>query len=291
LRISGTEEAKDEIKDMGEDVDDFVVRTKSKTDQIVRDYTAVASNQYKGISVLDDNGNLRDTYDILLDISKVYKEIQEEDKKTGTNRAQALIETLAGKNRSNIVASILQNGDILEEVRKSASEDYAGSADQELGKYLDSIEGKIARLQNRLQELAYYTIDSDGFKVLLDIVNSLITGVNSLAKSFGGLNVALGLISGFFLQKTGFGILPNMKGKGGWESLINNMFSGKPPVKTIQKTIFEPLEESVRVGLNSADMSGNFMEYLNGNSYAKDLITSSEAYKRLAASMTETELA
>jgi len=75
LRISGTEEAKNEIADMGEDVDDFVVRTRSKTDQIIRDYTAVASNMYKGVSVLDPNGNLRDTYDILLDISKIYSEI------------------------------------------------------------------------------------------------------------------------------------------------------------------------------------------------------------------------
>jgi len=80
---------------MGEDIDDFVVRTKSKTDSIIRDYTAVASNAYKGVSVLDANGNLRSTYDILLDIAKVYEEIQAEDKKNGTNRAQALIETLA----------------------------------------------------------------------------------------------------------------------------------------------------------------------------------------------------
>jgi hypothetical protein len=80
LRISGTEEAKDEISDMGEDVDDFVVRTKSKTDQIIRNYTAVASNMYQGVSVLDPNGNLRDTYDILLDIAEIYEEIQKEDK-------------------------------------------------------------------------------------------------------------------------------------------------------------------------------------------------------------------
>ena len=59
-----TEEAKNEIADMGEDVDDFVVKTKSKTDSIIRSYTAVASNAYKGVSVLDPNGNLRDTYDI-----------------------------------------------------------------------------------------------------------------------------------------------------------------------------------------------------------------------------------
>lgn len=96
LRIAGTEEAKEQLAEIDGQVDDFVVRTQSKTDKIIRDYTAVASNNYKGISVLDDNGNLRNTYDILLDISKVYKEIQEEDKKRGSNRAQALVEELAG---------------------------------------------------------------------------------------------------------------------------------------------------------------------------------------------------
>lgn len=81
---------------MGEDIDDFVVRTQSKTDKLIRDYTAVASNNYQGVSVLDDNGNLRDTYSILLDISKIYKEIQKEDKALGgRNRAQALVEALA----------------------------------------------------------------------------------------------------------------------------------------------------------------------------------------------------
>lgn len=109
LRIAGTEEAKNEIADLGEDIDDYVVRTKSKTDQIIRDYTAVASNNYKGVSVLDDNGNLRDTYDILLDIAKVYKEIQETDKKAGTNRANALVETLAGIVLPENMETYLQN--------------------------------------------------------------------------------------------------------------------------------------------------------------------------------------
>ena len=110
LRISGTEEAKNEIVELGEDIDDFVVRTKSKTDQLIRDYTAVASNNFKGVSVLDDNGNLRSTYDILLDISKIYKEIQDTDKQTGQNRANALVEALAGKNRSeNNIAPLYRN--------------------------------------------------------------------------------------------------------------------------------------------------------------------------------------
>jgi len=71
LRIAGTEDAKAELEELGEDTSDFIVQTQSKVDAKVRKYTATADNP-NGISVLDDNGRLRSTYDILLDISKVY---------------------------------------------------------------------------------------------------------------------------------------------------------------------------------------------------------------------------
>ena len=64
LRLAGTELSKQELQEMGEDVSDYVVRTTSKTDSDIRKYTAVASNNYQGVSVLDSRGNLRDTYDI-----------------------------------------------------------------------------------------------------------------------------------------------------------------------------------------------------------------------------------
>ena len=63
LRIAGTEEAKQQLADMGEDVDDFVVQTNSKIDAQVRNLTKTAKNP-EGISVLDDTGRLRSTYDI-----------------------------------------------------------------------------------------------------------------------------------------------------------------------------------------------------------------------------------
>ena len=213
LRISGTEEAKNEIADMGEDIDDFVVRTRSKTDQIIRDYTAVASNMYQGVSVLDPNGNLRSTYDILLDISRIYKEIQEEDKKNGTNRAQALVEQLAGKNRSNIAASILSNPKMLEDVY-NASQTSQGSAQQELDKYLDSITGKLQKTTNLLHEMAATTLDSDGLKIILDIINALLSGVAALTEEFGGLNMVIGAVSAVALQKRGLGLFGvNQEGK------------------------------------------------------------------------------
>lgn len=204
LRIAGTEEAKKELAELGEDVEDYVVQTKSKTDEIIRHYTAVASNNGKGVSVLDYNGNLRNTFDILLDISKIYKEIQEEDKKYGTNRANALVEELAGKNRSNIAASILQNGDLLESVYET-SKQSDGSAQQELDKYLDSITGKITELTNQLQELAYISLDSDALKIVVEILTQAVSFATSLVDEFGLLNIAISTVVGAIATKKGFG--------------------------------------------------------------------------------------
>ena len=100
LRIMGTEEAKKELEELGEDTSDYVVETIAKKRQIIKDYTAVASNGGKGIDILDENGNNRNMFNVMKDIGAIYDEIQEEDKKYQTNRAQALIEELAGTNYS-----------------------------------------------------------------------------------------------------------------------------------------------------------------------------------------------
>lgn len=97
LRIVGTEEAKKELEDLGEDVSDYVVQTSAKQRQAILDYTAVASNGGKGFDILDANGNYKNTYEILKGIADIYAEIQAEDKKFGTNRASALVELLAGE--------------------------------------------------------------------------------------------------------------------------------------------------------------------------------------------------
>ena len=97
LRLVGTEESEKELSAMNEEVDAFVKSTNSKKQQIIKDYTAVASNNYQGFDILDSNGNYKNTFQILLGISKVYKEIQEQDKKLGTNHAVALVEELAGE--------------------------------------------------------------------------------------------------------------------------------------------------------------------------------------------------
>lgn len=100
LRIAGTEEAKKELEELGEDTSDYVVATKAKKQQIIKDYTAVASNGGKGVDILDANGNYKNMFEIMNEIGSIYAELQAEDKKYGENRSMALIEELAGSNHS-----------------------------------------------------------------------------------------------------------------------------------------------------------------------------------------------
>ena len=199
LRLVGTSEAEEELSAMNEEVDAFVKATNSKKQQIIKDYTAVASNNYQGFDILDDNGNYKNTYEILLGIARVYREIQEQDKKLGTNHATALIEELAGKNRSNIASAILQDPDQLEAVRKSSEEAF-GSAEKELDKYLDSIDGRLQQLTNKAQELASVAIDDDLIKngitlatKFLDLVTNIVDKMGLIPTLATGIGAALSL--------------------------------------------------------------------------------------------------
>ena len=203
LRLVGTEEAEEELSAMNEEVDAFVKATNSKKQQIIKDYTAVASNNYQGFDILDSNGNYKNTYEILLGIAKVYKEIQEQDKKLGTNHATALIEELAGKNRSNIASAILQDPKQLEAIKKS-SEEAIGSAEKELNSYLDSIDGKMAQLENRAQEFWFKVIDSETIKNGIDLLSTLLKGATDFVDTVGLLPTILtGIGAGLSFKNIG----------------------------------------------------------------------------------------
>ena len=205
-----TEEAQKELAELGEETDDYVVATKAKKQQIIKDYTAVPSNNGKGVDILDENGNYRNTYSILKDISEIYSEIQKQDKAMGTNRAQALIEELAGKNRSNILSSLLTNGSLLEQV-KETSEHSDNSALEENQKYLESTEANIAQLQTQLQELATVTINSDMFKGVIDTATAFLNIVTQILDKLPLLSTAIGGLAGFKLSKAGLGKQLNIK--------------------------------------------------------------------------------
>lgn len=97
LRLTGTEESKEALEELGEEADD-VITTASKLRDTIMSATKVSSNGFKGFDIFDENGNYKSTYEILQGIADVYNEIVETDKKTGSNNVNLLLETLAGIN-------------------------------------------------------------------------------------------------------------------------------------------------------------------------------------------------
>ena len=95
LRLTGTKSAKEELEEMGEETEN-VITTQSKLRDTIKEATAVASNGFKGFDILDDNGNYKSTYEIMLGIADVYNEILETDKQFGRNNANLLLESVAG---------------------------------------------------------------------------------------------------------------------------------------------------------------------------------------------------
>ena len=323
LRIAGTKEGEEKLAAEGEDTSDYVVTTVSKKRGIIKDYTAVASNKYQGVDILDANGNYKSTFEILKEISEVYQEIQEEDKKFGTNRAAALIEELAGKNRSNIAAAILQNGELLQKVY-DYSIDSQGSAQEELDKYLDSIQGKTTQLQNKAQEFASIVIPTDMFKGVLDGANALLDVVNKILSATGGIPGVLGALVGGTLGTTGHDVISFVNylktmsssssryanvpgqvpvGSSGMFSAFPNIFGGIKSALFDQRAnvsmnvadyfsrqglLNNNVQYSVAQWRETADIIGdmNFTRFINGLDLADDaMITGTEAMEGYKASL------
>lgn len=185
LRLTGTKEGAEQLESLGEDVSDMIT-TESKLRSTIMEATKVSGNNFKGFDILDDNGNYKSTYEILLGISEVYDQIVARDKETHSNNMNLLLETLAGKNRANIAASILQNGDLLREVYEDSQVSF-GSAMEENQKYMDSISGHIAQLKNAYAELWATSINRETINFFIDLAKSVVT----VADKLGLLKTAL----------------------------------------------------------------------------------------------------
>lgn len=191
LRLTGTKEGAQSLQDSGEDIDGMIT-TVSKLRDTIKSATAVASNGFKGFDVFDKNGNYKSAYEILLGISQVYKEIVETDAKTGSNNKNLLLETIAGKNRANIAASILENPSLLEKAYKSSKYDSKDSAQQELDRYLDSIDGRLTKLQNHADKFWNAFLNTGSVKNGISLIDGFVNRVTTLVSKFGALPTILG---------------------------------------------------------------------------------------------------
>lgn len=204
MRIRGV---KSELEDAGEETEGMITNT-AKLQKQVMALTNVDGNG--GINILTETGEFKSTYNILLSISKVW------DKMSDASQA-SLLELIAGKTRGSVVASLFQNGNILESAYESAI-NSSGSAARELNTYLDSIEGRLGQLTNSIQTLWMNFLDTSAVKTFISILDVIV----KLIDKVGVLNTVVSLLmarasfkSGKFLFSPK-NILPIIKSISSW---------------------------------------------------------------------------
>ena len=155
LRIRGT--SVKELEALGEETDN-VVESTSKLQSKVK--------ALSGVDILTDSGAYKSTYEILKEIAHVWEDMSDIDQ-------AALLELLAGKNRSNTLAAILGNVEDLEGAYESAL-DAEGSAMAENEKQLNSIQGRITLFNNAVQTMWKNTLNSDAVKFFVKLGTSIV---------------------------------------------------------------------------------------------------------------------
>ena len=138
-----------------------------------------------GLTLLDTNGELKSTYDILSDLAQVFPDL--------TSKQQAYIsELVSGKRQAPVLQALMSNWQTVAEATET-SMNSMGSAVKENEKYLNSIEGRIAKFQSRLQSFWINAIDSDVIKEIISFGTTIIDILDRMNNIFGILPVTIGV--------------------------------------------------------------------------------------------------
>ena len=247
LRLTGTKTAKEELEEMGEETEN-VITTQSKLRDTIKEATAVASNGFKGFDILDENGNYKSTYEIMLGIADVYDEIAETDKQFGRNNLNLLLESVAGKNRANIAASIFQNPQLLRDAYQS-SQEANGSAMRENDKYVQSISGHLAQLTNAWQEMWANATNREFINFFIDAAKAVVNFANAVGVLPATLGLILPYIEIITRAKSGKGIVSSFLN---WANELNEAQKAAKAMKETQEGLNAVQEASVAINTAKA---------------------------------------
>lgn len=170
LRLHG---AKGELEELGEEVDENVMSVTKMQTQIL--------NLTKGaVNIFEEDGKtFRNIYDISKELSEVLPTLSGKDQ-------AALLETVAGKSRSNDILNLLTNFKMTEKAL-NAAQNAAGTAAQENAIYMDSIQGRIDSLKASWQALSADFVQSDFLKALTTSATLFLNVLDAIASKLGTL--------------------------------------------------------------------------------------------------------
>lgn len=217
MRLRGM---KGELQELGEETDSNVENLSQMQGKVL--------NLTQGkVNIFDDAGNFKSTYEIMQSIADVYDDL------TDTDKAD-LLETIAGKNRANEVAALIQNWNRVTQATKSA-ENSTGSAMEEQEKYADSLQGRLNSLSSSLQTISNNALDSGFLKGLVSGATGAVNAVNKIIETFDTIPTVVGAAS----------IAMSAFGKGVFKTVIDETGKSKIELNGWVKNIWSSLKEVV----------------------------------------------
>ena len=177
-----------ELEEMGETTDGVIESTSTLAAKI-KALTNI--NGSGGVNILEaDEETFRSIYDIYNDIAKVY------DKMSDKNAA-ALLELIAGKNRSNQISAVLNNMSEANELL-DRSLNAAGTASNEYQIYLDSAEAATERFGVAMTETYNNILNGETVKSLANAGIAVLDFANNFGIVEGTIKgfLALGILKG-----------------------------------------------------------------------------------------------
>ena len=167
MRLRGM---KGELQDLGEETDENVENLSQMQGKVL-------NLTHGKVNIFDNAGDFKSTYEIMQGIADIYDDLTDSDKAD-------LLETIAGKNRANEVAALIQNWDRVAQATESA-ENSAGSAMAEQEKYANSLQGRLNSLTSSLQTISNTALDSGFLKGLVSGATEAINILNKVIDTIG----------------------------------------------------------------------------------------------------------
>lgn len=172
-RISGSVAT---LQELGEDTD---ILSASKLDEKMRAF---------GVAIVDANGELRSTYDILDDLALVW------DRLNSVEQA-AITDMLAGTRQQNAFYSIMQNWSDAENIVLNAA-NATGALQTAQEEYINSVEGRMNQLGASWEQFSTSFMNSEFIELIIRGLNGLATTLSFVTDNVDLFSTGISVLGG-----------------------------------------------------------------------------------------------
>lgn len=131
-----------------------------------------------GVQVLDGEGQMRGVGDIMEDLMEVWSSLDQTQK-------AAVAQTVAGKYQLSRFEALMNRSDLYDEY-KGASESADGTLDQMNEEFVDSLEGRMNKLQATFEGIFNSMFKTDDIYPFIDALTLALELVDNFVQSIGG---------------------------------------------------------------------------------------------------------